>query len=221
MTTAINNLAELDDVVVTGGGEDYEAPRDTSAPPPAAQYTFMRIDEQEGDTRQGRTVAKNGQGMAWWQFKLAIQGGPFDGRLVFDGCNTYVGDFRPSSSAADYLRASKSPARPTTIKTYEEAIARTFGPFNAVTDWEWRCKDCEDTFLVGAKNPKKAKKYSGKVGPIARTKDGAVDYEQPCPDCGVKVAAQSKIKRFVVTSSAPVVPQGSGGAAVELPPAEG
>lgn len=241
--TTIDKLADFADVEVKGGGDDYEAPRDTAAPPPAAQYTFTRIDETngsgqhefemveegkkwkckicEGDTTHGRSIARNGEKMAWFRFKLAIQGGQFDGRFVFDGCSTYVGDY-PPATATHYLRAMRSSLRPLMVPAYEDAVLKAFSPFNAVTDWEWRCRTCEETFLTGAKSPKKPKKYVGKIGPIKRTSDGRVDYEQVCPGCGAAVVAQSKIKRFVVPKTGAVtVAQGGGGPAVELPPAEG
>lgn len=218
----IDNVAAMDDVAVGVGAGDYEPPSEFARPPDAGTYTFMRVDDQEGDLKHGRTVTKTGQPMAWFNFKAQIVGGALDGRICFLGCNTLVSTFRKGSTADDFLRSARSSARPTTMKTYEEAVTRTFGPFNARGDWEWRCKDCEETFATGQKKPKVKKSFK-RDNPEVEVKlvDGSVS--QKCPLCSADVGANWACLDFVVPKSSNGVVTGPAPTtlASNLPPAIG
>lgn len=212
--------ASLDDVQTGSGGDDYQPPSEFVRPPDAATFVFMRQQDTDNDFKKGRSVY-NDAGFAWFNFKTVIQGGPFDGRIVFAGCNTLVSAYRHGSSADDFLRASKSTLRPTTVKTYEDAVEKTFGPFMASVNWEWRCRTCEETFLKGAKNPKAPKKYEGPKPIVAKRQDKTVDHVQVCPQCKADVGAQATIATFIVPRADQKSAVVTAPAPQNLPPAAG
>ncbi len=219
---SIDKLNELDDQVTGSNWDEYEAPSESSGPPESGVYTFMRVEEQEQDFKQGRSVMKDGVPFAWFNFKMQIQGGPADGRIAFGGCNTITSQFRKASSAADYIKACKNPARPNTFKEYETTIRNTFGPFNALMTWEWRCKDCEETFFKGQRNPKVPKRYAGDVKPVvARDAKGNVSPYQKCPICSTSVTANLVIVKFIVTAEASVAAPKAPVAPAAMAPAAG
>lgn len=221
----IEELGNIDDIETGVGQGDYEPPSDNVKPPPAQVYTFLRVDANDDDYSAERKLDKQGKPFIFARFRAQIQGGDHDGRMVFPMINTMVSSFRPGSSADDYLRACRSPERPTTIKGYEQALAKTFGPFNAKTTWEWRCRDCETTFLRGAKNPKPPKKYEGPKVIVKKNADGSIPWEIACPECHQTVGAQLVITDFVVPRSNNGVsgprPVEATATATNLPPAAG
>jgi hypothetical protein len=219
MSDDITALANLDDVETGSKEGEYEPPSEFARPPIAGEYTLVKVFEKDEDFKSGRSIYE-GQGFAWFNFKAQIQGGDADGKIVFGGANTMKSNFRNGTTAEDLIRAHRSSARPTTIAAFEETIGRSdlrktlksdklgplpgklSGPFNAKLDWEWRCKDCQETFLKGFRNPKSPKKYKGAPVKVNKLKDGSVDHVQVCPGCSQKVGANLIIKSYVVPTTA-------------------
>ena len=209
MSNDIDNLNELADVEVGYQGEDYEPSTAFAQPPPAGEYTFMRVADQESDYKDGAGKTEKGTAFFWSNFKVQVQGGQYDGRTAFFGVNTFTFD-RKNSSADDFIRASKSPKRPRTIAEYKRDLPTIVGPFNAVTSWEWNCRDCQLTFLkgyIGAKAPKKytGPKFEVKLTETKNSKGQAVKvahHIQQCPQCEQQVGARMVAQRFVVPTAA-------------------
>lgn len=186
----------------------YEPPSDFSSPPPAVEYTFMRSTETD-HFKSGSFTMDDGTEAAWYNFRGLIQGGEFDGRVAFGGCNTLISKFRKGTTTQDFILAAGAKIRPTSAQLLAEVKAEKpssllsiVGPFKALTNWEWRCSGCEETFLKGAKNPKSPKKYQGPKVQIAAKIDGHTNPEQPCPLCGAKVMATLIISKFLVPKTA-------------------
>ncbi len=101
---------------------------------------------------------------------------------------------------------------------------RTFGPFNALVGWEWRCRDCAsvtNTMLTGEKNPKSPSKYTGPPVVVTRDAKGKATAEQTCPTCSQGVMAQLKLSKFVVPSGAGVAAPKAPAAPAAMAPAAG
>lgn len=189
--------------------DDYEPPSEFRQPPTAGKYSLMR--DTESEFKAGVADSEKVGTFVWYNFRSKIQGGDFDGFTVFGGCNTMTSTFRKGTTVQDYIRSAKSPIRPTSAQLLDEAkkqaksenksyiLESVSGPFTAKLDWEWRCKDCEETFLKGSKNPKSPKKYTGpKVKAIAKAKDGTTSHIQQCPGCKTNVGANAVIVSFIV-----------------------
>jgi hypothetical protein len=211
----ISQLGDIADAPVGYQGEDYE-PSSAFAPPPTpGEYTFTRVNEEEGDFKDGAGKTSEDSKTPnvpfyWANFKVAVSGGRFEGRTGFFGVNTFTFD-RKNSTADDYIRAAGSPLRPRTIREYARDIPKVAGPFRAAVNWEWRCRDCEETFLVGAFSPKRPRKYQGpKMTPkMVEVKDSEgkvtgriAHHVQNCPGCGQECGASMVVKRFVVPTGA-------------------
>jgi hypothetical protein len=197
--------------------DNYEAPSEFRRPPIAGTYTLMR--DQEGGFKAGVAVSAKVGTFVWYNFRSKVQGGDNDGSIVFGGCNTMVSSFRNGTTVQDYIRSAKSSIRPTSAELLKEAKAQedednksyiletVAGPFTAKLDWEFRCKECELTFLKGYKNPKSPKKYDGvKVKSIAKLKDGTTNHIQVCPNCNANVGANANIVTFVVSQAGAPTP---------------
>lgn len=217
---------------ITNEWDSYEPPSQFRRPPNAGVYTLMR--DAASDFKAGVAKSDKVGTFVWYNFRSNIQGGDFDGFTVFGGCNTMVSTFRAGTTVQDYIKSSRSAIRPTSAELLKEAIAQdaqdnksyvleqVAGPFTAKLDWEFRCKDCEDTFLKGQAKPKSPKRYTGPKPVISKTKDGLTNHIQKCPSCQAEVGANAVIVSFIVkdasataTAKAPIVDVG------ELAPAAG
>jgi hypothetical protein len=201
----------------------HELPSEFVKPPDPGIYTFKKTDD---DPVEGEFEYDHGKRKAQQiRFKVAIQGGPSNGRTTFASANTMLSMYRVGHSAADFLMSAKSSLRPKTETAFIDAVRSTHTPFNAKTRWEWYCKDCGDTFLVGGpKNAKPPKKY-GKLPAsykVAKNEDKTFHFVQACPDCKQPIGANLGVGDFVVAAGikTAVVPPATK-APSDLPPAAG
>lgn len=201
--TTIDNLNELPD---TGGDEwgNYQPPSDFSRPPEPAVYTFMRVTDE--DTWKQGIFKNDGVEVAWFNFRATVSGGEHDGRLAFGGCNTMISKFRAGTTVQDFVFSAGAAVRPRSselvalVKADKQTpLEQIIGPFKARTNWEWRCRDCEETFLRGFKKPRSPKKYTGPKPLVRKEADGkTTSHEQSCPLCQTLVGATFVMTSFVV-----------------------
>lgn len=101
---------------------------------------------------------------------------------------TTPSQFRPSTSADDYVRACGSIVGGRTIGSYRDAIRMNAGPFAAIVKWVGYCRDCEEEVIGAKRNQPK----------FPTLPDGTIDHVAECPQCGKKIGARPKIGRFIV-----------------------
>lgn len=218
-------IESLDFNEIGGDFEGYEPPSEFVRPPNAGKYTLARVTEGENIFKAGTFEISKGEHKgdehAWANFKASViadanGSDEFAGRTLYVGVNTMKGFSRPYSSVQDYLLAAQAPIEILREATRENLIseakanAESFpdnnpylleqvtGPFQAKLSWEFRCKDCEVTFLKGQKNPKAPKNFDGPKPTVKKDKTGATDYVQKCPLCDAKVGAQAVVVGFIV-----------------------
>ena len=186
----------------------YVPPSDISRPPNPGLYTFQRLLQEDYDYTKGRFTYE-GVEYAYYNFRAAIQGGEFNGRTAFGGCNTMTGKYRAGATIQDFILSAGSALRPALadLNACDKAMDIVLGPFQAKCDWEWRDKDEKQTFLAGGKTPKVPKKYDGPKFSVPKVdkETGLVNHIQKSPFTGQDVGANLIIKYFVV----PVVGGGS------------
>ena len=183
MASNLNNLNL--DMEVGAAFDEYEKPSNTFRPPEPGEYTFLRSTEHE------LLWLPTKDGDIWTNVRYMIQGGPSNNRTVFDTLSTFVGKFRKASSVQDYLAACGYDIPPAngrryTVQEIQDAVAQTFGPFEAYTTWQAYCPDCDKTVIRSHKD-------------FPKDSSGNLMHEVLCPECGkIKLTPKSRVKRYIV-----------------------
>lgn len=182
MVTSLNDLNL--DIEVGAAVDEYEKPSNSFRPPEPGEYTFIRSSERALEWKSTEI------GDIYTSARFLIQGGEMNGKSVFDTLGTYVGKFRKASTIQDYLAACGFEGEPENGKRFTareiiEAVEQTFGPFDAYSDWQGYCAECGKTVLKGSKD-------------FPRDDEGRLLHEAECPECGAKVVARARIKRYIV-----------------------
>lgn len=178
------SLKDLDLSKETGIDQStYEPPTDFYRPLEPGTYMFTRVDfnpeEDFGATRNGDLQAK---------LQLKVQGGARDGETHYENIFTTPSNFRPSTSADDYIRACGGVVASRRTQDYVDAITANPGPFSAVIGrWRGYCRNCEENTIGRKGQPK-----------FPLDAEGNLVHVMDCPQCGEKVGAQAQISRYVI-----------------------
>lgn len=204
----------FEDLINSGESWDtYTPPSDVVPQPDAGVYKLVR-NTDEGSFRAG--ISGDGVNV-WYMPKLQLTGtDKFDGRFVSAVISTKVSEFSGTSTVEDYASSAGAigkqlKSRPSVAGLLAEArhhtamfpdnppylLEKIVGPFTARIDWEFRCRDCEHTFLQGQKNPKAPKNYSGPKAIVAKGADGKTALTQNCPTCNASVGAALVVRKFL------------------------
>jgi hypothetical protein len=181
----MSDLNDLNmDMEVGAAFDEYEKPSNDFRPVDPGEYSLIR----NGDTEMEWHASDKGNVYA--NLKFLVQGGDFNGRTIFDTISTYVGKFRKASSVQDFLAACGYDGEPEngsrfTVQEIIDAVNQTFGPFTAYVDWQGYCPNCDKTAV-------KSSKF------FPRDEDGKLLHTTECPECGGKVVARARVKRFIV-----------------------
>jgi len=172
------------DMEVGAAFDEYEKPSNDFRPVDPGEYSLIRNTDNDLDWSAMKT------GDIYTSVRFIVAGGDFNGRTIFDTISTYVGKYRKASSVQDFLAACEYDGEPENGKRFTaqeiiDAVNQTVGPFTAYVDWQGYCPHCDKTVI-------KSSKF------FPRDDDGRLLHVTECPECGEKVTARARVKRFIV-----------------------